>query len=45
MRVYGTGANVHNIVHGKQSKAPAEAVAFKTTLNSLTKAENVKAKM
>ncbi|HEU4929582.1 MAG TPA: lipid-binding SYLF domain-containing protein [Candidatus Krumholzibacteria bacterium] len=46
VRVYGTGANVHNIVHGKQAtKAPAEAETFKTTLNSLTKAENVKAKM
>ena len=45
VRVYGTGANVHNIVHGKQASAPAEAETFKTTLNSLTKAENMKAKM
>ncbi len=45
VRVYGTGANVHNIVHGKQAKAPAEAETFTTTLNSLTKAENQKAKM
>ena len=45
VRVYGTGANVHNIVHGKQANSPAEAAAFKTTLNSLTKAENMKAKM
>ncbi len=45
VRIYGTGANVNSIVHGKQAKAPAEAETFKTTLNSLTKAENVKAKM
>jgi lipid-binding SYLF domain-containing protein len=45
VRVYGTGANVNSIVHGKQAKAPAEAETFKTTLNSLTKAENMKAKM
>jgi lipid-binding SYLF domain-containing protein len=43
-RVYGTGANVHSIINGQQAKAPAEAEAFKTTLNTMTKAQNVKAK-
>jgi lipid-binding SYLF domain-containing protein len=42
-KIYGTD-NAHNIMYGGQGNAPAEAETFKTTLNSVTKANNPKAK-
>jgi lipid-binding SYLF domain-containing protein len=43
-RVYGANANAHNVLHGQQATAPKEAEEFKTTLNTMTKANNPKAK-
>lgn len=45
-KVYGVDANTnaHAIMYGQKGKAPEQAQQFKTTLNSLTKAQNEKAK-
>jgi len=44
VKIYGTGATASNILYGEHGKAPKEAEDLKTTLNSMTKANNMKAK-
>jgi len=43
-RIYGPGATAENILYGQHAPAPKELEDFKTTLNTMTKANNPKAK-